>query len=126
MIVGWCQKLTIVGLVAVSCFVAAANAQVSGPPTAALQQAVDRLVQDEVRSAERLNSLQDRVMNLEALKVDYRLTVLEQYWLAAKKRDESQMTLLYSIVGGLAVLALGQFLNLRESVRHRKAQEDEA
>lgn len=124
MVVEWCQKLTFAGLVAVGCFVAVADAQVSSP--AALQGSVDRLVQEEVRAHERLNSLQDRITNLEGLKADYRLTVLEQYWLAAKKRDESQMTLLYSIVGGLAVLALGQFLNLRESVRHRKAKGDEA
>lgn len=122
MIVGWCQKLTIAGLVAVSLFVARAGAQVSSPPTAALQQSVERLVQEEIRAHERLNSLQDRLINLEQLKVDARLIVLEQWSLTTRKRDEAQMTMLYSIVGGLLLLALGQFLNLRESVKHRRAK----
>lgn len=118
--VEWCQKLTIGGLLAVSCFVAAQAAQISSPPTAALQARAERAELEDIRAHERLNSLQDRVTNLEALKVDSRLTILEQYWIAAQKRDQSQMTMLYSIVGGLVVLALGQYLNLRESVRHRK------
>lgn len=122
-IVGWCQKLTIVGLVAVSAFVARANAQAPDQAAAALQQrSIDRLVQEEVRAHERLNSLLARVENLEGLKADSRLIVLEQAWLVARERDAAQMTMLYSIVGGLVVLALGQFLNLRESSKHRRGR----
>lgn len=121
--VQWSLRLTIAGLLAVSGFVA--SAQVSSPPTAALKATVDQLAQADVRAQERLNHLQDRVTILEGLKLETRLTVLEQYWLAAKQRDESQMTLLYSIAGGLVVLALGQYLNLKESVKHRRVQRGE-
>lgn len=50
-VVGWFYKLTVVGLVAVGCFVAAVDAQVSIPPTAELQRTVDKLVQEEVTNA---------------------------------------------------------------------------
>lgn len=128
--VQWSQRLTIVGLLAVTIFVAAGRAQISSPPTASLQlddvtslkANVDRLSQEDARSQERLNSIQGRLTVLEGLTIDKRLTILEQYWLTAKDRDRSLMTMLYSIVGGLIVLALGQYLNLKESVKHRRAQ----
>lgn len=127
--VQWSQKLTIVGLLAATIFVAVGRAQISNPPTASLQADVaalkadvGRLTQGDAISQERLAVLQGRMAVLEGLTIDKRLTILEQYWLTAKDRDRSQMTMLYSIVGGLIVLALGQYLNLKESVKHRRAQ----